>query len=101
RTTSGWTATSGTSRPRPMLTAWRPADMLLQSHTHVNVVAPYAADGPVGYFMVDALRYELAHDLLDGLRRQFDGGDIQLRPAVGLVPSITPVGMANLCPGAD
>ena len=76
-------------------------DMLLQSYVHASVVAPYVAAGPVGYFMVDALRYELAHDLLDALRRQFEGGNIQLRPAVGLVPSITPVGMANLCPGAE
>jgi len=76
-------------------------DMLLQSYVHANVVAPYVAAGPVGYFMVDALRYELAHDLLDALRRQFEGGNIQLRPAVGLVPSITEVGMANLCPGAQ
>jgi len=76
-------------------------DMLLQSHVHANVVVPYVAAGPVGYFMVDALRYELAHDLLDALRRQFGGGDIQLQPAVGLVPSITSVGMANLCPGAE
>ena len=48
-----------------------------------------------------ALRYELGHDLLDALHRQFDGGDIELRPAVGLLPSITSVGMANLCPGAE
>lgn len=76
-------------------------DILLQSQVHRNVVAPYVAAGPVGYFMVDALRYELTHDLVDALARQFGGGDIQLRPAVGLVPSITKVGMANLCPGAD
>src|SRR6266542_6651994 len=75
--------------------------MLLQSQVHATIVAPYVAAGPVGYFMVDALRYELAHDLLDVLRRQCDGGNIQLWPAVALVPSITPVGMANLCPRAD
>jgi len=76
-------------------------DLLLQSHVHADIVAPYAAVGPVGYFMVDALRYELAHDLLDALRQQFSSGSIRLQPAVGLVPSITPVGMANLCPGAE
>lgn len=76
-------------------------DLLLQSHVHASVVAPHAAAGPVGYFMVDALRYELAHDLLDALRRQFDGGNIEIRAAVSLVPSITRVGMASLCPGAE
>lgn len=76
-------------------------DLLLQSHIHANVVTPYLAAGPASYFMVDALRYELAHDLLDALRRQFGDGNIQLRSAVGLAPSITPVGMANLCPGAE
>lgn len=75
--------------------------LLLQGHIHANVVARYAAAGPVGYFMVDALRYELAHDLRDALGRQFEASNIQLRPAVGLIPSITRVGMANLCPGAD
>jgi hypothetical protein len=75
--------------------------LLLQGHIHANVVTRYAVAGPVAYFMVDALRYELAHDLRDALREQFETANIQLRPAVGLVPSITSVGMANLCPGAD
>lgn len=74
---------------------------LLQSHIHAVAVAPRAKHGPVAYFMVDALRYELAQDLLDALRRQFDQATLDLRPAVGVVPSITPVGMANLCPGAE
>lgn len=76
-------------------------DLLLQGHVHASIVVPRAARGCVAYFMVDALRYELAQDLLDALRRQFPDGLIELQPAVGLVPSITPVGMANLCPGAE
>jgi hypothetical protein len=74
---------------------------LLQGQIHAAVVAPRAKHGPVAYFMVDALRYELAQDLLDALRRQFDQATLELRPAVGVLPSITPVGMANLCPGAE
>ncbi len=76
-------------------------NLLLQSHIHTRIVTPCATRGPVAYFMVDALRYELAHDLHDALRRQFQDGNIELQPAVGLIPSITPVGMANLCPGAE
>ncbi|MDQ4145724.1 MAG: PglZ domain-containing protein [Actinomycetota bacterium] len=76
-------------------------DYLLQGHIHMNAVAPRAAHGCVAYFMVDALRYELAQDLVDALRHQFPDGSIELEPAVGLVPSITAVGMANLCPGAE
>jgi hypothetical protein len=76
-------------------------ELQLQSHVHSAVVAPRAKHRPVCYFMVDALRFELAQDLLDALRRQFDQAVLELRPAVGVLPSITPVGMANLCPGAE
>ncbi|HVL64213.1 MAG TPA: PglZ domain-containing protein [Actinomycetota bacterium] len=54
---------------------------------------------PVAYVVVDALRYELGCDLAARLRRTCD--DLSIRPAVAACPTITPVGMANLCPGAD
>jgi hypothetical protein len=76
-------------------------DLLLQGQIHSEVVAPRAQQGLVGYFMVDALRYELGQELVGALRRQFEGGDIDIAPAIGLLPSLTPVGMANLCPGAE
>jgi hypothetical protein len=76
-------------------------DLLLQGQIHERVVAPRAKHGVVGYFMVDALRYELGRELVGALRRQFEGGEVEITPAVGLLPSITPVGMANLCPGAE
>jgi hypothetical protein len=75
--------------------------LLLQGQIHSEVVAPRAKQGVVGYFMVDALRYELGQDLAGALRRQFEGGEVEIIPAIGLLPSITPVGMANLCPGAE
>jgi hypothetical protein len=74
---------------------------LAQSHIHADVVAPRVTHGPVAYFMVDALRYELGHDLVDVVRRAFPDGRVEVTPAVALLPSITPVGMANLCPGAE
>jgi hypothetical protein len=81
--------------------AFATGDLLLQGQIHAEVVASRAKQGVVGYFMVDALRYELGQELVGALRRQFEGGDVDIDPAVGLLPSITPVGMANLCPGAE
>jgi len=53
---------------------------------------------PVAYLWVDALRFELATDLADGLRA--DGHTVELHAAVAAAPTVTPVGMANLTPGA-
>jgi hypothetical protein len=52
--------------------------------------------GPVAYVWVDALRFELGTDLVDGLRA--DGHHVELHAAAAAVPTITPVGMANLTP---
>lgn len=54
---------------------------------------------PTAYVLVDALRYELGVDLLDRLRGISASADI--RSAVAAVPTITPVGMAAVLPGAD
>jgi hypothetical protein len=54
--------------------------------------------GPVAYVWVDALRLELGSDLYHGLRA--DGQAAELHVAVAAAPTITPVGMANLTPGA-
>lgn len=70
-----------------------------QNTVFKEVVAPLLASGKrTAYLLVDALRYEMATELLDGL-----GGDftVQLRPALAQLPSITPVGMASLMPGAE
>ncbi|WUJ74691.1 PglZ domain-containing protein [Kribbella soli] len=75
--------------------------LLAQGQIHAEVVAPMAKHGTIAYFLVDALRFELGRDLVDALRRPFPDGSIELRPAVALLPSITRVGMANLCPGAE
>lgn len=78
-----------------------PADAVLaQSAVHRDVVVPMVKQGPVAYFMVDALRYELGMDLVDALHRQFGEAVIGVQAASALLPSITPVGMANLCPRA-
>ncbi|HWH28985.1 MAG TPA: PglZ domain-containing protein, partial [Mycobacteriales bacterium] len=78
-----------------------PADVVLaQGAVHRDVVVPMVKHGRVAYFMVDALRYELGMDLVDALHRQFDQAEVGVRAASALLPSITPVGMANLCPRA-
>ncbi len=48
--------------------------------------------------MVDALRYEMGAELLEGLGDDFE---IKLEPGIGCLPSITSVGMAALLPGAE
>lgn len=50
------------------------------------------------YLLVDALRYEMAAELLEGIRDEFT---ISFEPALGTAPSITPIGMAALMPGAE
>ncbi|MBS1808655.1 MAG: PglZ domain-containing protein [Acidobacteria bacterium] len=51
----------------------------------------------VAYFMVDALRYELGVALEKLLE---DDGAVELHAAFAQLPTITPVGMASLLPGA-
>lgn len=53
--------------------------------------------GRTAYFMVDALRFEKGDALAKLLPEALD---LQLQPAVASLPSITPVGMASLLPGA-
>jgi hypothetical protein len=54
---------------------------------------------PTAYVLVDALRYELGVDLVERLRSTNARADI--RSVVAAVPTITPVGMAAVLPGAD
>lgn len=52
---------------------------------------------PVAYFLVDAMRYEMGVELAERLDRN---SEVSVRAAVGALPSITPIGMAALQPGA-
>ncbi len=66
-----------------------------------EIFARYVKTGdlPTAYIWVDAFRYELAVDVTESLRAA--GNDVELVPAIAAAPTITPVGMANLCPGSD
>ena len=52
----------------------------------------------VAFFLVDAMRYELAAEFIQRLP---EGVKVTLQPALSQVPTITMVGMAALLPEAD
>jgi hypothetical protein len=53
---------------------------------------------PVAYFLVDAMRYEMGMELAGRLPST---SEVSVRAAIGALPSITPIGMAALQPGAS
>ena len=70
-----------------------------QSQMFASCVAPAIAEGrKTVYLLVDALRYEMGAELLEGLGDDFE---VNLEAGIGCLPSITPVGMAALLPGAE
>ncbi|MFP4474001.1 MAG: PglZ domain-containing protein [Desulfatibacillaceae bacterium] len=74
---------------------WQVSGALNQTEIHGKVVATEKT--PTAYIMVDAMRYAMGHELtelLEGAR------EVSVRPAVAAWPTITPVGMAALLPGA-
>ena len=67
-------------------------------HTGIYPALVETAGGRVAYFFVDAMRFEMAADLLDQLAGT---EELRLVPAIAALPSITQVGMAALLPGAS
>lgn len=74
---------------------WTVAGVLHQTRIYPEVVAPQP--GRVAWFHVDAMRFEMGADLA---RQIPEAADMTLLPAVAVLPSITPLGMAALLPGA-
>lgn len=74
---------------------WSAGPTFHQSHVFSDVVS--GQPRPVAYFLVDAMRFEMGVELGERLPKQ---AEVSLRPAVCALPSITPVGMAALQPGA-
>jgi PglZ domain len=62
-----------------------------------RAVAPEVVVKRVAYLMVDALRYELARELVDLLSNDFEA---ELEAVTGTMPGVTDVGMAALLPHA-
>ena len=76
--------------------AWTVPGALHQTRVYPEVVQTMG--GRVAYFFVDAMRFEMGVELA----RQLEGTkDLTIRPAIAALPTITPVGMAALLPGAS
>jgi len=75
---------------------WSVSTVLHQTRVFADVVS--AQPKPVGYLFVDAMRFEMGAELASILPRT---SEVSIRPAVGALPSITPIGMAALLPGAS
>jgi hypothetical protein len=75
---------------------WTIAGALLQTHVFPDVVQERPK--PVAYFLVDAMRFEMGAELGERLRQ---AAELAVRAAVAALPTITPVGMAALLPGAS
>lgn len=81
-------------------TGWPLPGMLANTQVFDRLVAPQLKQNGhrVAYLMVDALRYELGVALEKQLA---DDGTIEMQSSLVQLPSVTPVGMASLLPGAD
>lgn len=78
---------------------WPLAGRLSNADVFDRIVAPKLQKNghKVAYFMIDALRYELGV----ALERQLtEDGQVEVQAAMAQLPSITPIGMASLLPGA-
>jgi hypothetical protein len=74
---------------------WTVAGALHQTRIWSEVVADRPR--PVAFFLVDAMRFEMGVELAERLPRTTE---VSVRAAVSALPSITPIGMAALLPGA-
>ncbi|MGH7493123.1 MAG: PglZ domain-containing protein [bacterium] len=70
-----------------------------QTEIYGRKVKPKLAEGKTAYVWVDALRYEMALELIQTLSAEFEHPNIEA--ALGTVPTITAIGMAALLPGAE
>ena len=59
---------------------------------------PLLGEGKVAYVWVDALRFEMARELCRLLKDDFE---LEIQPAIGMIPTITEIGMAALLPKAQ
>jgi hypothetical protein len=77
---------------------WPPSNLDSNRDVYAKYVEP-ALEGRdrVAYFLVDSIRYELALGLKNSLDDSFS---CELKATAAQLPTITPVGMASLLPGA-
>jgi hypothetical protein len=72
--------------------------VLRQRDIFEKQVKPLLGVGKVAYVWVDALRFEMARELCLLLKDDFE---LEIKPAIGMIPTITEIGMAALLPKAD
>ncbi|WP_230189890.1 PglZ domain-containing protein [Sphingobium sp. CECT 9361] len=75
---------------------WTVSPSLHQTRIYSEIVSEQPK--PVAYFFVDAMRFEMGVELSERLPKSVE---VSVRPAVCALPSITPIGMAALQPGAS
>lgn len=75
---------------------WTVAGALHQTRIWSEIVA--GRPKPVAFFLVDAMRFEMGVELAERLPKTTE---VSVRAAVSALPSITPIGMAALLPGAS
>lgn len=74
------------------------APLVPQAEIYHTTIATAGVSGRSAYLLVDALRYEMARELVTVLDEEWT---TELIPAVATPPTITEVGMAALMPGAE
>ena len=81
-------------------TGWPVPGYLSNAEVFDRLVAPKLRENghKVAYIMVDALRYELGVALEKQLA---EDGAVEVQAAMAKLPTVTPVGMASLLPGAS
>jgi hypothetical protein len=78
---------------------WPPEGAFRQTRIFNEYAAPFLERRErVAFFLVDSLRYEMGRDLGEALT---GNGDVEIRHAAGVVPTVTGFGMAALMPDAD
>ncbi len=76
-----------------------PPASLQQRTLFEDVVVPTSADGLTAYFLVDAMRFEMGHQLARSLQ-ETRTADVDLAARLAELPTITEVGMNALAPVA-
>lgn len=78
---------------------WPPNGVPRQTQIFRNHIAPLLERRKrTAFFMVDSLRYEMGRDLAAALAVM---GEVDIKHAAGVLPTVTDCGMAALMPGAD
>jgi hypothetical protein len=76
--------------------SWTASGSMHQTRIYSELVSNQPK--PVAYFLVDAMRFEMGVEFVERLP---NSAEISVRHAIGALPSITPIGMAALQPGAS